>query len=107
MATRVDAKWRGDEASKAIKDRLHSRLEKSLQLLVNETKIQLPVLTGKLRDSVQYNIDGLRGSWGSDVEYASAVEFGEEGRSPDGTWRRVTEQNKGNIKEILKGKSNL
>ena len=99
----IEFKWKGEEVTKLINQRLENRLETAVRRVVDQTKAELPRDTGRLADSVEYRMDGLKGYWGTDVEYASEVEFGTRERAPDGTWRRVTEQSKPMIKETLKG----
>lgn len=100
----IKVEWFGDKVSKDIKDRLSARLSVGLSKIVEETKAELPRQTGNLAESVRYSVTGLDGKWGTDVEYASEVEFGTEDRAPDGTWRRVMDRNKGPLKDILVGK---
>lgn len=99
----VKMKWMGEEATQKIKEKLEIRLETSVKRIVTLTKAELPRQTGALAESVDYRIDGLKGSWGSDLDYAADVEFGTRERAPDGTWRRVLNNNKNMIKETLKG----
>lgn len=95
--------WMGEEATNKFKEKLEVRLETSLKRIVTLTKAELPRQTGALAESVEYRINGLEGSWGSDIDYASDVEFGTRERAPDGTWRRVLNNNKNMIKETIKG----
>lgn len=93
----------GEEATQKIKDKLETRLDTSVKRIVDLTKAELPRQTGALAESVDYRINGLDASWGSDLDYAADVEFGTRDRAPDGTWRRVLNTNKNMIKETLKG----
>lgn len=76
-----------DEASTAIGD-WAANLDDSLQAasegfgasLVDEVASEVPVLTGRLQDSVQYDLSpdgiGVDVSIGEDVPYAGWIEFG-------------------------------
>lgn len=44
--------------------------------IVEEAKVNAPVKTGNLRDSIHYDVDGETVKVGSDVPYAAYVEFG-------------------------------
>ena len=101
----IDLKWMGEEARVDIMKRLDTRLETAVKRVADATKAQLPRDTGTLAESVETIVeDGkLKAYWGTDIEYASAVEFGTRDRPPDGTWRRVTEESKPMIKDTLMG----
>lgn len=100
----TEIKWMGDKVKEKIEKRLASRLKKAVRNVSKETAAQLPKDTGRLADSVDYISEGLEASWGTEVEYASDLEFGTRDKGPDGTWRRVLEQKKQEMKETLKGK---
>ena len=101
----IDLKWMGEEARADIMKRLDIRLETAVKRVADATKAQLPRDTGTLAESVETIVeDGkLKAYWGTDVEYASDVEFGTRKQAPDGTWRRVTEESKPMIKNTLTG----
>jgi hypothetical protein len=98
----IDLIWKGEEVTKLIEARLAKNLRASVTHVAEATRSQLPQDTGRLAASVQVKGRHLEAYWGSDVEYASDLEFGANGKAPDGTWRRVLDQEKATMVEILK-----
>lgn len=93
--------WKGDKLTAKYVNRLTTKLRGAIQDIANKTASELPRQTGRLAESVQVKSRSTENTvnvwWGTDVEYASDVEFGTQEKAPDGTWRRVAEQEKGNI----------
>ena len=100
--SKIDLKWMGEQASNKIKVRLGLNLKDAVTHVAERTRAQLPRQTGALAESVGVKGRGLQAWWGSDLEYASDVEFGTRERAPDGTWRRVLEQEKKTMVDIIK-----
>lgn len=100
----MSLKWHGDKISKNLKDRLFRNQVEGIEDIANKTRANLPRDTGRLASSVktQHDRATLTSYWGSDLEYASDVEFGTQEQAPDGTWRRTVETNKQKLKETLK-----
>lgn len=88
-------------------------------------KENCPVDTGRLRASISYSVDGKAGAGfeiketseeidhqiksgegsaivGTNVVYAKAIEYGHSKKAPSGYLRNALDQNKGNIKDIIK-----
>jgi hypothetical protein len=97
----VKIKWLGDKVVKDMQKRLAENLREAVTHVAENTRAALPQDTGALAASVGVKGRGLEAYWGSDLDYASDVEFGTQEQGPDGTWRRVLEQSKPEMRKIL------
>lgn len=61
---------------------VNKALEKGCQLVENSAKDNCPVDTGQLRASITHEVSNLQGVVGTNVEYASYVEFGTSKQRP-------------------------
>ncbi len=73
--------WRGDRVKKNVIEKMKSKMNKTLSDSVKEAKRRVPVLTGKLKSSIEMKSvqeisDGIIGSFGSSLDYAIYVETG-------------------------------
>lgn len=100
--SQVKLKWMGEEVYNKIKLRLGLNLKDAVTHVAEKTRAELPRQTGALAASVGVKGRGHTAWWGSDLDYASEVEFGTRDRPPDGTWRRVLEREKQKMVEELK-----
>lgn len=101
----IEMKWMGEEVSEKIKRELEVSLGVAVSVVAKRTSSQLPKQSGALASSVKYYITKneyeIIAYWGSDLPYASEVEFGTRDRAPNGTWRRVIEFSKPEIRNFL------
>jgi len=63
-----------DTTIKQLETIISSSVEDFGELLVQDAKAKAPVRTGRLRDSIQYEVDGYQIQVGSSVPYAGYVE---------------------------------
>lgn len=94
-------KWMGEQVTRKLETKLSRGLSRGLNNVARKISAALPRVTGKLADSVDVKVDKLEGSIGTDVPYASFVEFGTIHQEPNGTWRRVLHEEKNNLKRDI------
>lgn len=84
--------------SSSMNDKAKEVLKVSGEEIVDEAKKIVPVLTGALKNSISYEIDGETLKVGSDLDYALAIEKGSSRRRATPYIEPAMEKSKGNIK---------
>jgi HK97 gp10 family phage protein len=74
MPTKVT--WKGDNFLRDMEDATEAAMEEAGSLFVAEAQRYCPVDTGKLRDSIRSEVEGLEMFAGSDLDYSVPVELG-------------------------------
>jgi len=95
-------KWRIEEIEKAIQKQMRRRLTLAAEYVVGAVKSITPYDTGDLRASITKKVvrfDTAR--IGTNVEYASYVEFGTIYMRPRSYLRRGLLESKGAVRKIL------
>lgn len=72
-----------------LNSKLNEALQKACAYIEGEAKKNCPTDTGNLRNSITYDVDGLRGEVGSLCEYAPYVEIGTGIYSKQGIGRQT------------------
>jgi HK97 gp10 family phage protein len=70
------------DLSAALHRAAEAAIEESARAACEQARALAPVDTGRLRDSIRAEADGLSAKVITDCEYASAVEFGTSRRAP-------------------------
>ena len=65
-----------DKIIKALQQQLHTSLEEVGQKVTARAKENVPVYTGKLKNSINYDVSDDKLKVGTDVEYGKYVEVG-------------------------------
>lgn len=100
-------KWFGNKITEKIDLRVIEALQKSAIILQVAIQENTPVITGRLRSSIQpTNIIDKRGHIYStkvitNVKYAAKVEFGNETRAPRAMFRKGIEESTSLIRDEL------
>ena len=71
-----------NKAMKRLDELAKERILLAAQARCENAKARVPVDTGRLRESIRVEADGLTARVVADCEYAAAVEFGTSRRSP-------------------------
>jgi len=87
-----------------IKNKLEEGLIDAGKVLEKKVKNNAPVDTGKLRDSIKSEADGLTVTVGTDVKYAKNVEFGTYKQSANPFFRVSIDTEKKDMLKQFKGK---
>jgi len=74
MPTKVT--WKGDKFLRDMEDATEAAMEEAGSLFVAEAQRYCPVDTGKLRNSIRSEVEGLEMFAGSDLDYSVPVELG-------------------------------
>ena len=74
MPTKVT--WKGDKFLRDMEGATEAAMEEAGSLFVAEAQRYCPVDTGKLRDSIRSEVEGLEMFAGSDLDYSVPVELG-------------------------------
>lgn len=101
-------KWHGDKLIKEVGQKCFQNMEKACMLVYTDAKRMCPVVTSRLMNSIAWEIekkaDEVVGRVGTNVEYATYVEYGTSKMSAQPYLRPSLEKNKGKIKQLLGGK---
>jgi hypothetical protein len=80
--------WRGKEVAAKVKRAAEEATVETVDVAVVETQANTPVLTGRARDSVARDNEGLSVTWGYHVPYGIWIEIGARGRTGVHAMRR-------------------
>ena len=98
----MSVKWYGKEAIRKLEIANQAGLTAAAILVQGQAKLLCPVDTGRLRNSIVYQVSKDDATIGTDVEYAAYVEFGTRGRKPKSYLRLAIDKNKQEIKDVFR-----
>ena len=80
--------WRGDIVAARVEHAAAEATRETVDDAVEGTRADTPVDTGRARDSVRRENDGLAITWGYHVRYGIFIEIGSRGRAGAHAMRR-------------------
>ena len=90
------------EAITLLRDQyIKKGLTMSAELVLSESTRIVPVLTGRLRSSLNYKVNENWATVGTNVVYAAKIEFGGSKKAPEGYLRPALYKNEDNIQNIF------
>jgi hypothetical protein len=90
------------DAINQLKNSLVNNALKTSALLVHGDATRIvPVLTGRLKASLNYKVENNTATVGTNVEYAEKIEYGGSQKAPQGYLRPAFYKNEDKIKEIF------
>ena len=92
----------GEEVTEELTKRVQSALKEAAVLVQDDAKRECPVDTGTLRSSINYQVDGMTASIGTNVEYAPYVHEGTSKMAGRPFLMNAAEKNKEKIKSLIK-----
>jgi len=88
-----------------MKSLLAEGIEKGLTMAAitvdKSAKVKTPVDTGRLRASIGYEVESDTATIGTNVEYATFIEYGHSRKAPDGFLRPALDENRGKINKMI------
>lgn len=91
-----------DEVLDALRQQMEAGLEACGQVAEGYAKLECPVRTGRLRDSISHVVDDWHDVYiGTNVEYAPYVENGARGRAPKHFLRNAASNHGAEYRQIL------
>ena len=94
--------WYGAKVIQKINKANKQIISKACLIVERDSKKLCPVDTGRLRSSINHEIEGITGRVGSNVEYARAVEIGTEKQSPQPYLRPALHANEKKILALFR-----
>ena len=91
-----------DEVKKMLEDRKKTAHEAIGKYVVGEAQLRVPVISGRLINSIDSEAEVERVTIGTDVEYAQAVELGIRRKQAKPYLEPAVKDNWGNIEKIAK-----
>lgn len=92
----------GEEVTEELAKRIESAMKEAAVLVQDDAKRECPVDTGTLRSSINYTVDGMTASIGTNVEYAPYVHEGTSKMAGRPFLTSAAEKNKEKIKSLIK-----
>lgn len=104
VKTKITAKMisHRPERERELMGKLATGLQKAVLTVESEAKKACPVDTGRLRSSITGRVEGTTGIVGTNVEYASYVEFGTDRQAAQPFLFPAAEQVRAKIKEFFR-----
>jgi len=102
----VQVKFYTDKVMKKLNKSLDENLNEAKDVLVNNIKIETPVRTGTLQNSIEGIVKDKNIIVGTDVDYASFVEFGTRYQLPQYFMTKGYRSSISALKSIFKRKLN-
>ena len=72
----IAIKWYNRELEKMVNNAAHDAVQKGCNLVEDDAKILVPIVTTRLRGSITNEVEETVGRVGTNVEYARRVEMG-------------------------------